>query len=238
MLKPHLDILDASYGGWRGEISCVKDPDWVKWFEAYKNFLMHYVQIANEHNVEMFCVGTELTESTLTKPDMWRKLIQDIKKKYKGDVTYAANWNDEYLGILFWDELDYAGIDAYFPLSDKAEPTYEELMESWKKWYAEIEAWQAKIRKPVIFPEVGYHSATYAAHAPWTHIASGQVSMELQRTCYKALVDTFWDKEWFYGAYWWDWGTSVQMGGKNSRSFTPQNKSAEDYVKQLYTNDA
>ncbi len=235
MLKPHLDILDTSYGSWRGEITCAREPDWAIWFASYKNFMMHYVQIANENNVEMFCVGTELTEMTLAKPDMWRSLIEDIRKVYKGKLTYAANWNEEYLNISFWDALDYAGIDAYFPLSDKEKPTYEELMEGWKKWLAEIEKWQTKINKPVIFPEIGYHSSGYAAKEPWIHLGEGGLDLELQKDCYRAVLDTFWDKEWFFGAYWWDWGTSVKMGGPENRGFTPQNKPTEELLKEWYS---
>lgn len=234
MIKPHLDILDDSYGGWRGEITCAKEPDWDKWFEAYKNYIMHYAKMASEHKVEMLCIGTELTEATLTKPERWRKLIKEIRKVYKGLLTYAANWNEEYLGIVFWDALDYAGVDAYFPLSDKEDPSYNELMESWKKWLAEIEKWQAKIKKPVIFPEIGYHSAGFAAKEPWSNAGMGAANPELQVNCYKAMFDTFMDKEWFYGIYLWDWGTSVKMGNRGSKTFTPQNKPAEETIKEYF----
>lgn len=234
MLKPHLDILDASYGGWRGEIVCTKEADWDQWFRSYKKFLMHYVDIAKKHNVEMFCIGTELTYIAISKPERWRTLIKDIRKVYKGQLTYAANWNEEYLQIAFWDLLDYAGVDAYFPLSDKERPTYDELMTAWKKWVPEIEAWQARINKPVIFPEGGYHSSEYAAREPWMHDSGFNVDLDLQVDCYRALYDTFKDKKWFYGVYWWDWGTSVRMGGEANRGFTPQNKPAEKLLKQWY----
>lgn len=234
MLKPHLDILDASYGGWRGEITCAKETDWTKWFQSYEKFIMHNVAIANEMNVEMFCIGTELTEAALAKPEMWRVLIGKVRKVYKGQLTYAANWNEEYTNIAFWDALDYAGVDAYFPLSDKQKPTYEELMEGWKKWLPEIEKWQASIKKPVIFPEIGYHSSEYAAKEPWAHISGNVPDMDVQVNCYKAVFDTFWDKPWFYGTYWWDWGTSVKMGGMQNRGFTPQNKPAESLIKEQY----
>jgi len=237
LLKPHLDIIDVSYGGWRGEIACARETDWEEWFENYKKYLLHYVKIANENNVEMFCVGTELTESTLSKPDMWRQLIKDVKKEYRGKVTYAANWNEEYLNVAFWDELDYAGIDAYFPLSDKEKPVYDDLIQGWQKWLKEIQGWQEKIQKPVIFPEVGYHSSEYAAMAPWTHESGSTLDLEVQVACYKAMLDTFWDKDWFYGVYWWDWGTSVSMGGNKSRGFTPQNKPAQDLIQEYYARE-
>ncbi|MBL7157399.1 MAG: hypothetical protein ISS92_04465 [Candidatus Omnitrophica bacterium] len=235
MIKPHLDLVSTDEGGWRGEISCMREPDWKKWFESYKKFVLHYAKIAQKTNAEMLCIGTELASTTTAEhTEAWKDVISSIRKVYKGKLTYAANWSEEYLQIRFWDVLDYAGIDAYFPLSSKSEPTYEDLMEGWKRWVPEIEEWQATIDKPVIFPEVGYHSASGAARHPWQHELGMGVNMELQVLCYRALVDTFWGKEWFYGPYWWDWGTDVRMGGEQNRGFTPQNKPAQDYVKELY----
>ena len=235
MIKPHLDILSAEYGSWRGEITCIKETDWDRWFKSYKNFIMHYAKLAEETNAELLCIGTELASVTAKHSDEWRNIIAAIRNVYKGMLTYAANWSEEYLQIRFWDALDYAGIDAYFPLSNEEKPTYDEIMKGWERWVPEIENWQAGINKPVIFPEVGYHSASGAARQPWEHGFGINVDTELQVDCYKALVDTFWNKDWFYGVYWWDWGTSVKMGGKSNRGFTPQNKPAEDYVGELYS---
>lgn len=234
MLKPHLDLLNTAEGGWRGEIACAREGDWQIWFESYKNFMLHYAKIAEEMDVEMLCVGTEFTAATAANTDMWREIINAVRNVYSGDLTYAANWSEEYLQIRFWDALDYAGIDAYFPLSDKDRPTYDELMDGWKRWLSEIDEWQETVNKPVIFPEIGYRSSLGAASQPWEHAPGPEVDLELQKDCYKALVDTFWDKEWFYGAYWWDWGTNVRMGGKFNRGFTPQNKPAQDYIEEVY----
>ncbi len=235
MLKPHLDLLSTEEGSWRGEIASMRESDWQVWFESYKNFMLHYAKIAEETNVEMLCVGTELTSATATNGGMWRGVINAVRRVYKGDLIYAANWNEEYLHIRFWDALDYAGIDVYFPLSDKVRPTYDELIEAWKRWILEIEEWQKTVNKPVVFTEAGYRSSTRPASSPWEGIPAGEkVDLELQVVCYKALVDTFWNKDWFYGAYWWNWGTNVRMGGKFNREFTPQNKPAQDYIAELY----
>ncbi|MEE9500124.1 MAG: hypothetical protein V3V42_02400, partial [Candidatus Omnitrophota bacterium] len=74
MLKPHLDILSTDYGSWRGEIASVKESDWQVWFESYRNFMLHYAKIAEETDVEILCIGTELTSATATNTDMWRGL--------------------------------------------------------------------------------------------------------------------------------------------------------------------
>ena len=58
MLKPHVDPSD---GHWRGEI----EPKNVEmWFGNYGAFIVHYAELAQAHDVEMFCVGTELNSMT------------------------------------------------------------------------------------------------------------------------------------------------------------------------------
>jgi hypothetical protein len=98
----------------------------------------------------------------------------------------------------------------------------------------ELEEFQAKVNKPIIFPEVGYCSADWTAKTPWEEIAGGNVNMELQADCYSALLETFWDKPYFFGVYWWKWGTDVRFGGKGNRGFNPQNKAAQDVVRAWY----
>ncbi len=233
MLKPHLDILRTE-GKWRGDIDFTTEEEWEDWFSNYADFVMHYARLAQEEDVELFCIGTELTKPALNQTELWRDLIKDIRSVYKGQLTYAANWHEEFVGIEFWDELDYAGIDAYFPLNGSPNPTKEELKESWEGWLEIIRDWQEGIDKPVIFPEIGYKSSAGASERPWEHAPSGEVDLQLQVDCYEALFETFWAEPWFYGAYWWYWGANPNMGGEFHRGFTPQNKPAEDAVKERY----
>ncbi|MDD5495882.1 MAG: glycoside hydrolase TIM-barrel-like domain-containing protein [Candidatus Omnitrophica bacterium] len=234
MLKPHLDLQDTSGGSWRGEIVCTSESGWNEWFESYRGFIVHYAKMAQEHKVELLCIGTELTSVATVKEDMWKsKVIAPVREAYKGPLTYAANWNEEFEHVKFWDALDYVGIDPYFPLSDKARPTLAEIKKGWGEWLAQIEAFQATVNKPVIFPEAGYCSATGAARMPWEE-SMGKLDLDLQADCYTALLETFWNKEWFYGVYWWKWGTDVRFGGPNNRGYSPQNKPAEKIVKEWY----
>jgi hypothetical protein len=137
--------------------------------------------------------------------------------------------------VKFWDALDYVGIDAYFPLTDNRErPTLEELRQGWEKWVKEIEAFRKMVNKPVIFPEVGYCSAKGTAKIPWEEMAGGALDLELQADCYQALLETFWDRDWFYGVYWWRWGTDVRLGGATNRGFSFQNKPAQNVVVKWY----
>lgn len=232
-LKPHLDLLDKSDGSWRGEIGCLREADWDKWFKKYTDYIMHYVRIASEEGVEMFCIGTELSNTATAKGYMWEDMIKKIRAEYPGLLIYAAHW-DRYPDIRFWDKLDFIGINAYFPLTEKMKPSYEELLKGWEQWVPEVEEFQKRIGKPVIFPEAGCNSANGAAIRPWEHIARSEVNIKLQEDYYRAVLKTFWEKEWFYGLYWWYWGTNPHMGGKYNRGFTPQRKPAEDVIKKWY----
>ena len=181
----------------------------------------------------MFCIGTELSTCATIKGYLWREMVETIRKVYSGQLTYAAHW-DRYMDIRFWDVLDYIGINAYFPLTEKMVPTYNELKEGWTKWVQEMEEFQVDLDKPIIFPEIGCNSADGAAIRPWEHAPRSEVNLQLQADYYRALLDTFWDKEWFMGLYWWYWGTNTRMGGKYNRGFTPQNKLSEEVVKKWY----
>ncbi len=233
MLKLHLDLLDTQDGSWRGEIGCVKEADWDKWFAAYTEYLMYYTDMADRENVEMLCVGTELTNTATVKGYVWREMIGKVRQNYKGLLTFAAHW-DTYQDIRFWDMMDYVGINAYFPLSEELTPSYEVMKEAWKKWLDEITQFQLQVKKPIIFPEAGCSSADGAAIRPWEHAPVREVNLKLQEDYYKAMLETFWDKEWFYGLYWWYWGTNPNMGGKYNRGFTPQNKPVEKVIKEWY----
>ncbi len=45
----------------------------------------------------------------------WRRLISEVRERYTGRLTYAANF-DQYELVTFWDDLDVIGVNAYFPL--------------------------------------------------------------------------------------------------------------------------
>lgn len=237
MLKPHIDLLNQADGLWRGDIGFQSETDWREWFSQYLEFILHYAKLAQEAEVELFCIGTELSFAS-TKTAFWRQeIIPRIRQIYSGKIIYAANW-DEYQNIGFWDMLDYAGIDAYFPLTPKKDPTYEDIKSGWEKWAQEIRAWQASVNKPVIFTEIGYRSCSFAATAPWEYTFNPELNLEIQADCYKAALEVLRGQNWCVGLYWWYWKDSPFAGGAANRDFTPQNKPAETVLAYYYRNPA
>ncbi len=236
MLKPHIDLIDKHDGTyWRADIGFTNEEDWQKWAVEYCKFIRHYAKIAEKLDVELFCIGTELAFAA-QKNGIWEDMIiPEVKKVYSGKLIYAANW-DNYKNIKFWKDLDYVGIDAYFPLTYKSNPTVEDIKTGWEKWKYDLEAWQKQINKPIIFTEIGYASTSHAASNPWQGGTFGNADIETQAKCYKAFFESFEGSSWLAGVYWWRWNTNIYAGGKHNRQFTPQNKPAEKIIEARYKN--
>ena len=179
----------------------------------------------------MFCVGTELGGTPLKWEAEWRKIIKEIRNAYKGPLVYAANW-DEYTEVPFWNELDFMGIDAYFPLTAKNDPSKDELIAGWEKRAGEIENFLKKknINKPVIFTEVGYTSANGTNRKPWE--APSQVEdQKEQAECLDAAMTVLTRKSWFRGLYWWN---AFPQETDSPLGFTVKGKLAEGVLAKWY----
>ncbi len=232
MLKPQIWIWRGSF---TGHLSMKSEEEWKALEASYDQFILNYAKLAQETNTDIFCIGTELEQFVKNRPDYWKALIKKIRKEYKGKLTYAANW-DEFQRTTFWDDLDYIGIDAYFPLSDEKSPSVEQLRTGWQRWKPAITALAKAKKKPVLFTEFGYRSMDYTAKKPWLVDRDvDNVNLVAQVNATKAIMEEFWNEEWFAGGYVWKWFIEHQRaGGANDNQFTPQNKPAEAVIGQYY----
>lgn len=233
MVKPQIWV-------WRGEftgyIEMKTEEDWKLLEDSYAKFILEYATLSEEIKAAAFCIGTELEKFVMNRPKFWKKLIIDVKKVYKGKLTYAANW-DEFKRVPFWNELDYIGIDAYFPLSDKETPTVEELQEGWKPHKSVIHELQKSHNIPVMFTEFGYRSVDFTGKKPWeSNRVEGMINLEAQVNATQAIYNEFWSEDWFAGGFLWKWfHNHEEVGGENNNRFTPQNKPAEKLIQKLYS---
>ncbi|RAI88322.1 glycoside hydrolase family 113 [Algoriphagus yeomjeoni] len=228
MLKPHLWVR----GSWPGEIEMRNEADWEEWFANYRGFILDYALMAEEHQIPMLCVGTEL-EMTSEREEDWRKVISEIRKVYSGKLIYAANFT-EFEHIKFWDALDYIGIQAYFPLSTKTDPTLSDLKSGWKKHLPKIDKVVRKYKKPVMFTEIGYCNTVDAAEEPWVwpnERKEVELSEEMQALCYEAFFETAWKESWMAGVFFWKW---YPEGKHRDPDFTPQGKMAEQVMQKYF----
>ncbi len=199
-LRPMVDLQD---GRWRGEIALTSEDDWNTWFQSYERFLLHYARLAAQEDAALFSVGVEL-EQTMPREHQWRELIARVRKAYHGSLTYSANW-DGFELVPFWDALDYLGIDAYFDLDLSPEPTLDDLMTAWQPWVRHLERFAARVRKPILFTEIGVRSVQGAGRHPWDWHYEAPISVQEQANYYEAAFQVFWEQPWLAGFYVWAW---------------------------------
>ncbi|UZO81473.1 glycoside hydrolase [Aquimarina sp. ERC-38] len=232
MIKPQLWVW---HGEFTGHIEMKTEEGWRILEKTYQNFILLYAKAAEKYKVPLFCIGTELHTFVKKRPQFWTHLIRKIKSVYTGDLTYAENW-DQYQHVPFWDQIDYIGIDAYFPLSEKETPSVTELNQHWLPHKNQIKALHNTLKKPILFTEYGYRSVSYGTREPWkTDRNSDPYNHVLQENALKALYQTFWNEPWFSGGFLWKWFHNyTEAGGLQDNRFTVQNKPAEKIVSTQY----
>lgn len=232
MLKPQIWVW---HGEFTGNIKMTSEDDWNTFEKTYRDFILTYARIAEEKQVSILCIGTELEKFVAHSPKYWENLILEIRSIYKGKLTYAANW-DEYTKTTFWKKLEYIGIDGYFPLSKLKTPTPKALKKGWVKHKVKMKKVSDSIRKKILFTEFGYRSVDYSGSKPWNiDYSKTSVNLKGQSIALQVLFDELWNEEWFAGGYIWKWFIDYEKsGGIHDSRFTPQNKPAEEILKKHY----
>ena len=232
MLKPQIWVW---HGEFTGGIKMTSEEDWELLEKSYSEFILEYANLAQEVNVEIFCIGTELEGFIDNRPEYWKELIVKVKKIYKGKLTYAANWN-EFDRTPFWNDLDYIGIDAYFPLSAEQTPSIESCRNGWSIYKPNIKSFHETYKKPILFTEFGYRSVDFSGKEPWkSDTTMNKVNLEAQINATQVLFEEFWNEDWFSGGFLWKWFHNYdKVGGIQDAQFTPQNKPAEAIIKSQY----
>lgn len=235
MIKPQIWIARGEFTGY---LKMSSEADWKTLEDSYTSFIMEYADLAREVKAEVLCIGTELEQFVVNRPEFWNNLIEKIKATYKGKLTYAANW-DEYKRVPFWEALDFVGVDAYFPISEAKTPTVDEALEGWQKWVAELSAVSTRVGRPIIFTEYGYRSVDYTGKEPWRSDGrEAPVNLQAQVNATEALFKAVQDQPWFAGGFVWKWFIwDDKVGGPDNNQFTPQNKPVEQVIKKYYSGE-
>jgi hypothetical protein len=236
MLKPHVDLgKDTTH--WRGDIGAgfVNETQWQRWFASYRDFINHYATLAQEHGVEQFCIGTELV-ATSRREEEWRRVVQEGRERFSGPMTYASNHSGEEASIAWWDAVDFIGVDAYYALTAKKDPTVDELKDAWiRRGYIDTLASLAEqFDKPILVTEIGYRSVDGANMAPWEWQSAPAIDLQEQANAYQAAFEVLWGQPWLAGIYFWNWDIDPDKGGETDADFTPHNKPAETVLKTYY----
>lgn len=229
MVKPQVWLQHQ----WIGDLSFSDEALYAKWWASYVAYIDTITQICDEYGVEMFCIGTEVKQLS-TKTADWKALIRRVRSRYKGLLTYAANW-DEYEQIAFWNELDFIGINAYFPVLNKSNATAEEIATAWQPTVKKLEHFSNKQGKPILFAEYGFLSVERNTFNTWElekKIADLPEDEQAQANAFEGLYQAFWHQPFWHGGFIWKW--TPNLTAKHPKQYSPQYKLATQTIKRWF----
>ncbi len=230
LLKPQIFAGDS----WPGDIEMLNAADWDAFFSYYYRWIRHYAFLAEIHEIEALCVGVEFAKASLSHEEEWRNMFKGLRGLYQGKLTYAANWGSEFEQLGFWDELDFIGLNCYYPLSKNEEPTKAELKENFAKIKTKITKVYDKFEKPIVFTEIGFRSI----NKPWKNphaVGDDSFNAEHQELCYEVVFESIENEPWCEGILWWKFPSYLEYRGMENSAFTPNNKTAEKTVQEWFS---
>ena len=225
---------------WRGVLA---PSNREEFFANYRLMSNHYAALAQQAGAVLFFVGSEMN-SLQGETAQWRRIIFEARTRFGGRIGYQANW-DALTGVRFWDEIDTAGVSAYFPLSDELQPNISDLLAAWRdsdteahrgsNWLAQLEQFAASHGKPVLFGEIGYQSAVQAAQRPFFQDKTSGYDGQLQADLYQTVLTLFESRPWWLGAIWWEY--KITSADERDLDYSPRGKMAEQLLTRWYSGE-
>lgn len=229
MMKPHLWLGN---GKWCGEVD-VPQSDLAAWESSYSQFIVYHALIAELSGMDALCIGVELPNMT-AHTDMWKRIITRVRQAYSGPLTFGGNWFNEYDKIRFWDELDFIGVQHYFPLAESVTDSVDQARRELFKIRDTMQRLSIQWNRPIVLTEVGFPSIDGAFLSPHKEDFSQSVSDERQAEGYRMLIDAFADQPWCKGFFWWKWESADRDPRDQDKSFQIRGKMAETVVRNFY----
>jgi len=196
ILRIYVDVEDEckGLGYWRGNI---QPADAAVWFRNWQNIMSGYAQIAQDTGVDILIAGGELASLSYRYRENWEQFFTAIRLIFHGKITYAAVWPNE-AGktaeahqVVFYDLLDYIGLDIYPEASIEQTPTFASMQQIMQEHRSQIDEWYDKAgfsSKKILITEVGYPVRPYCAHCPYDPWLNSQVDEICQRNALQALL--------------------------------------------------
>jgi len=202
LIKPHLAYWGTGFS-WRGEIGFSDPAEWNRFFATYEEWITRVAALSVQ--ADAFAVGTEL-DLTVGHEDEWRHIIEAVRGETEAPLTYCASWN-HYEEVLFWDDLDAIGIQAYFPLVEhERAPSAEEIRKGWAEIVQRLDSFAEAQDRWIVFGELGYNRSLEAAVRPWEYRQdSDPRAEELQALCLDAALASLAGSRRIVGAFLWKW---------------------------------
>jgi len=234
MLVPIVLIEFPGEKDWRG---LLRPDDLDAWWTSYERFVDYYLELAIATEVDVFSVGSELN-STEGQLDRWRQIIERVRSRFDGRVTYTANW-DRYEAVNLWSMVDFISVSSYFEISrDDPDAPVSQLTVAWAGERSRLLRFARSERKRILIMELGYPSLPWAAAHPWDYVAKDgtETDHDAQARCYRAFFGAWSDTlmqpgtpALGFNCYYWD---PYHRGGAKDTGYGIRGKPAMDLIRQ------
>jgi hypothetical protein len=226
-LRPYLDeqrLLPA----WRGQVN---PADRARWFASYQDFLMPYVQAAQQTGVAELVIAVEL--NALQADPRWTSLIAVVRQTFQGTITYSANY-DAYQRKMAVPPVDGVGVDAYFKVSAPDNAPVDTLTTAWQRW---IDQYAGKSADKLVLHEVGIaaQNGVYGHPGQWGS-AGVPLNLQVQANWYAAVCQAVETRN-LAGLYFWNIRMHHNPGHEDPQQadrMTFIERPAEDTLRDCY----
>jgi len=245
-LNPFIEIDNPYSIGhkWRGDID-FSGNELQDFFMNYRKYMLDMAYVAKKAGATRLYIGSEL-KTLSSKPEayqLWLKVINDVRQIYEssGTLSYAANYN-EYKRVLFWNQLDEIGIDAYFPLASTFQakglnnPSSNIMVANWEKHLAILKKFSEQYKKPIIISEWGAVPYDLTSCQPWNWAPSTTHDIEEQTNAYKATLEAIKHQgDWLEDVQFWHWGMTGNL--ESNYSITPDSRVMQQVHQYIINKD-
>jgi hypothetical protein len=139
---------------------------------------------------------------------------------------------------VIWGDVDVIGINAFYPLADRAGASWDELLAGGWDVRAKVRELASIWGKPVLFTEVGYTTRKDPAVRPWEWPDSMKqvvVDERAQADAYRALLLPLLDEPEFAGFFVWRvYSDPDDVSQEAEWGFSPEGKLAELVVRDAF----
>lgn len=234
LLIPHLWVETE---GWRGEIDPGSPEGWSSYHASYREFVLAWARDAQAFGADAFSIGVECKSFSGRFGEYWTGLIADVRAVYGGVLTYSANW-DEVEDVLFWDQLDWIGVNAFYPLAEAGGASQATYVASAERALAQLGAFAALIGKPVVLVEIGYTTRTDAAVEPWLWpdgMSDVTVDEREQARALAAIAEAAARRPDVLGFFVWRYYANLDdVSQEAAWGFSPHAKQAEQVLERIF----
>lgn len=235
LLIPHLWVETE---GWRGEIDPGSPERWQAYQASYRRFILAWARDAERFGADAFSIGVECKSWSGRYGSYWSDLIADVRRDFGGALTYSANW-DEADGVIFWDKLDFIGVNAFYPLASVNGATYAAYAEGAGAALDRLGTLATVLEKPVLLVEIGYTTRPNAAVEPWLWpdgMHEVKVDEWEQARALYALASAAASRSFIEGVYVWRYYANLDdVSQEAAWGFSPHAKLAEPVLKYIFS---